>query len=124
MKHKIYYDEDKQLLHIEFIGDVTVEDCAEIASVLKSLTAEQKSGGFLIDVAGTRTTTLVDKELRQALSQEFVDVGKVKTAIIGATPVLRMLVKALVAMIGTSDISRFFTTEEEAIAWLKEEDDE
>ncbi|MBD3286652.1 STAS/SEC14 domain-containing protein, partial [candidate division WOR-3 bacterium] len=42
-----------------------------------------------------------------------------KVAVVGASPGARMIAKVALAITGVSKISRFFKTEDEALAWLK-----
>lgn len=119
MTHKVYYDEGKDVVRMFFIGDVTVEDAAEIASALGAI-PEGKRKHILIDVSETLTSALMSKEVRKAMSEKFKPLGRNKTAIVGASPVIRMIVKALTSMIGTADLNRYFAKEAEALAWLKD----
>jgi hypothetical protein len=120
MTHKVFFDEQKDVVRMFLIGDVTVEDAASIASALGAIPAEKRKH-ILIDVSETRTSALMRKDVRTAMSEKFKPLGRNKTAIVGASPAIRMLVKALTAMIGTSDLNQYFASEEEALVWLKEE---
>ena len=75
----------------------------------------------IIDLTKVKTMT-VDRKTRIEFAEEMrtSEVAGTKSAIVGASPMARMLTKVILAMRKEkASETRFFKSEEEALSWLK-----
>ena len=122
--HKIYYNEDKDVLYVvlgkdNHFGAKAQREYTKIAhEVFKGRTENRNS---IIDLSNSKSG-LMSKKYRKELAEEIkknplpVD----KTAMVGATPTVRMFAK-VVTKLSRSAITntRFVKSEEEALEWFK-----
>ena len=61
----------------------------------------------------------IDRETRHIIQKGALNFEFQKVALVGVSPVTRMIAKVILVILGNVKGSSFFETEEEAIAWLK-----
>ncbi|MBN2380579.1 STAS/SEC14 domain-containing protein [candidate division WOR-3 bacterium] len=122
MKHEIWFDEDNEVLRFKLIGQWTVENFKEAMTRIQEL-FEGKEHRYLIGDVSQASPQKYTKEFRQLVAEEGANVQLDKAAITGASPVLRMMAKMLIAAGRVARKipmeTRFFKTDEEAVEWLK-----
>ena len=119
LRHKIYYDDENELVRIVHYDNVTADDARFIVNAVSQL-LEGKQKRYMLDDATRMTLVKMDKETRNEFSkaQEVARLDKI--AMFGANPMTRMIAKVVGIVTGNAGRSRFFRTEEEALHWLKE----
>lgn len=124
MKHKIWYDEGEGVLRFRLIGQWTVENFKEALARMQEL-LDGKEHRYLLGDLSEATPQKYTKEFRKLVAEEGAKVPLDKVAITGASPVLRMMAKMLIAaakVIRKIPMeAKFFKTEKEALDWLKGE---
>jgi hypothetical protein len=118
MNHEVRFDEKQYILHVRFVEEVTPEEYREVSQHILSM-PEAKRQRILIDVSEASMPKW-SREVRQALAESTDTPVNTRTAVIGISPALRVLSKAIIRVAGKHSETRFFKTEEEAIRWLKE----
>jgi hypothetical protein len=122
MKHEIWFDEDTGVLRFKLIGQWTVENFREAMTRMQEL-FEGKEHRYLIGDVSEASPQKYTKEFRKLVAEETANVQLDKVAIIGASPVLRMMAKMLIAAGRIARKvpmeTRFCKTDEEAVKWLK-----
>ncbi|MBD3285310.1 hypothetical protein GF338_03135 [candidate division WOR-3 bacterium] len=73
----------------------------------------------LVDMSHDKDPSSMSKEARKAYAEHTEIIKPEKVAMVGANPVARMVAKIALSIMGRSDITKFFKTEDEALAWLK-----
>lgn len=117
------YDDEKDVLYIKIRGILEVEDLNELISQYKKLLDGKPHRHILVDMTESAKfdASAMTKEMRNSYKELIKVMDTDKSAIFGAAPALRMTAKVALAVTGKSDVTRFFKTKEEALAWLKGE---
>ncbi len=111
-----------EILRIVFDGEITPDNICEINKLYAD---ESKEGTqkILVDISQTKMSTWAtpwDRETRRRVAASVpANPPKSKVAIIGSSSISRMITKVGLSVIGKIKDSRFFKSEEEAVAWLK-----
>lgn len=121
MKSDVWFDVENGIARMKLVGKVSSEEYARVNRKMIETIPAEKRKKQLIDLSASEQIKL-DRETRKKISEEMRDseVPGTKSAILGASPAIRMLTKIMLAMQkGTDTETRFFDTEEQAINWLK-----
>jgi hypothetical protein len=119
-KSKLWYDEENGILWLEIFDKFETEDVESFINFLKGFTPEQRRY-LSVKIASERGQIIPDKEGRQVLKRDAQPLNLYKIAICGAKPTVRMFGKIAATALGRAKDTKFFATEEEAVAWLKAE---
>jgi len=125
MQHKISYDACNDVLRESFIGSFTADDVQEYLNLMAEVYSSCNHAHVLVDLSQAREPFL-DEETRQQLVEgsgkhRYFDE---RVAFIGAEPRIKELMIEYVEglrYMGKQLKIKFFKTEEEALAWLKEQ---
>ena len=113
------YDEERNLIWVKLIGQVTVEEYQHFADFVNSLPRERKMR-YLVDIS-RMDNSLFDRKTRNMVSESTERIPGSKIAMLGGSPITRMIAKTIVATMGKLHETGFFKTEEKAITWLDRE---
>lgn len=109
----------KNILKIEFIGDITNEDAqensAEIDELLEKATPSHPIH-FLVDASRMGK---VSSGARRVFTQRNQNPRIGSTALVGMNRAIRVLAIFIAKASGREDNMRFFDSEESALEWLK-----
>ncbi|MBD3284763.1 hypothetical protein GF359_00340 [candidate division WOR-3 bacterium] len=111
---------DGKIVHLRTLAPVMGEDVRQMMAVLEKKYHEEGYRSILCDLS-EGGSELVTKDSRKAFKETAGELDFEKIAIFGASPVMRMAAKIILAITGQSKKTRFFNTEDEAVAWLKGE---
>ena len=117
MKHETKFDPQTGIMYMKIKGSYTIEEAIETEKFMKTQTKDRDSYMLLADLREAPAS--LDKEVRRRLQGEIADQELEKVAMIVTNPGVRMIGKIVIATMGKSKNTRFFKTEEEALAWLK-----
>jgi hypothetical protein len=125
LKHKIWYDAEKDILRERLIGSFTEDDVSEYLALMKEVYGSCKHRHVIVDVSEARQpfyeSKTQEKLIEGAGRLRYFDE---KVAFLKAAPDIRSLIIEVVETMrlrGKPLRTRFFETEEEALAWLREE---
>ncbi len=118
-KFKLWYDEKEGVVRGEIYERFDAESLDQFYTEATKYTPEQQRYvvGWLFDDA----QQMVDKEARKVAKEKGNLVHFEKMALIGAKPVIRMIAKIVMTAQGRGNSFKFCATEEEALAWIREE---
>jgi hypothetical protein len=117
MEHKIWYDDENQVLHQQVIGNFTTEDALKSERLSKEFLQDKQIRQLIVDLsAGGK---MENRETRQIATRLFSDQKITDVAYIGATSATRMIAKVLMKLGNMKASIDFFKTEQEALTWLK-----
>lgn len=120
MNYKAWYDEENGILRADILKKFEPEDTKGLMNVVNNeFTDEQRR--YLLLTMFEDAQVMPSKETRKAMREAASLVKLSKIAMCGAKPTVRMLGKIVFAAMGKTKDSKFFATEEEALAWLKDE---
>lgn len=120
MKYELWYDEGRGVLYLKTFTLLTREDIEGLLPLVEKHFEGKPHRHLLADMS-ENPAGFVDQEARRLLKSEADSIRFDKFAVVGASPATRMITKIAITLLGKSDVSRFFKTEEEALAWLKKE---
>lgn len=119
-KYEVRYDEKVGALRIQTFDTLTKDDVHDIMSAVeRELVGKDEKRYVLVDLS-QGSSDMVDKEARQAFKKASDPSNFTKVALFGANPAVRMLAKVVLVVSGVSKKTRFFKSEAEALAWLRE----
>ncbi len=121
MKYELSYDDENDVLLLATNGEPSNDDVAALFSAIDRLLEGKPRRYVLADLSRGTPSEKVDKETRR-LYREYAKKAEVeRAAIVGASPVLRIMTKIILAVMGRTSNASFFETREEAIKWLTEQ---
>lgn len=123
MKHRIFYDSEKDVLREKLIGPFTADDVSQYLEVMKKIYATCDHKQVIVDLSEA-THPFYDEKTQALLvdgsgNLRYFDE---KVAFLKASPDIRRLVMEVVEAMrlkGKPLRTGFFDTEVEALAWLK-----
>jgi hypothetical protein len=119
--NKAWYDTARNCLVLDMVEDFEAKDVGEWTNVLKSALADKTDGRFVvIDVSQSRSLSM-SAETRKALQDDSANLSDFmdKTAVVGASPAVRMMAKIIIRLQGNGK-TKFFSDIDAALAWFKE----
>jgi len=116
MQHKVWFDESQGVLRLEVLDDFNSDNIEEMFVKVEELFEGRSQKLILVDISMMPNLSL-DKKTRRLLQEKAVPFDKM--ALLGATPVTRMMAKVILTVLGKSASTYFCKTEDEALAWLK-----
>lgn len=120
VKYKVWHDERNDVIRFSQTESLNADDIRKVTPLIENLAQETGLKCILIDLSRGSTATL-DKEARRALKEFSMPDIFDKIAIFGANPAMRMIAKVIFAITRSSDSTKFFKAEDEALEWLKKE---
>lgn len=118
--YKIWFDEKEGVLYVKTFKTIDAEDIHRLMPEVDRL-LEGKPHRYILGDLSKNPSDLLTKEARQAFKHYADRVQYDKIGVIGVNPVTRMVVKIAIKIIGQADKTRFFKTEDDALAWFKED---
>lgn len=119
MKFEIKPDAEAGVLRLVIFSSLDKPDVDEMMPVIARELDKMKRRLVLVDMSQDKNPSSMTKEARKAYKEHAAIIKPDKVAMMGASPVTRMFAKIALGVMGESDKTRFFKTEEEAISWLK-----
>lgn len=116
MEHKLWYDEVNETVRLEIIGKFSNDDVDETLGKIDKLLAGKRKRLFLANISQSPNLAM-DKDTRQKLRAETRPFDRI--ALVGATPITRMLARVVMTALGKSATTRFCDNVEEGLTWLK-----
>ncbi len=120
MKYQVRYDDGRDVLMLELLGEMSREEILELFDNIDRLLQGKPRRYILADLSAAPIGNPVDSQTRQVYRECAKKVDIQRSAIVGASPVMRIMAKIIVAVMGRSSTAAFFATREEASSWLTE----
>ncbi|MBN2379315.1 STAS/SEC14 domain-containing protein [candidate division WOR-3 bacterium] len=117
MKHKVYYEEENEVVVMDVIGEFSFEEAQETMKLMRESFADKAPYPFLLDLE--KMVDDLDRDTRKVLQEEAGNVGIARMAMVVSNPMMRMTAKIVSSVIGKKNETGFFKTRTEALAWLK-----
>jgi len=122
-KYELSYNEEEDILHLKIMGVMESEDIRELMPRLQKMFEGKARRYAIVDMS--ESVQLDSKIMTKEMRETYKEMGNLmdadKSVIIGATPVLRMIARIVIAITGKAKTTQFFKTKEEGLAWLKGE---
>ena len=121
-KFILSYDDKDDILYLKLMGHIEEKDLPELMSTFNKLFEGKSRRYVLADMSesGSFDSKVMTKEMRESYKKFTDSMNTDKTAIVGASPTMRMVAKIALSITGKSKTTKFFKGKEEALRWLKE----
>jgi hypothetical protein len=122
-KYVLSYNDKEDILYLKILSVMEIEDIRELMPRFQKMFEGRARRYALVDMSESVQlgSDVMTKEMREAYKELGDLMNADKAAIVGATPVLRMIAKIVIAVTRRAKTTRFFKTEGEALRWLKGE---
>jgi hypothetical protein len=120
VEHKVYYDGDYGIGHVDIIGELTRDDAERIIASLEDM-FNGKGHCYVLTMMSTPSSFPLGQGAQKALGREGNNPDLSRIAIVGAESVIRMLAKVIVTVLGKADNSRFLKVEEKKLGCVEQE---
>lgn len=116
MEHKLWYDEDTKIVHLQFTRDYLTSDIKDIRNKMKELLDGKPYRQMCIQIS--KTAKVENRETREQSNQLLKEFEISHVAFIGGSAANRMIAKVMLKTGALKIQGDFFKTEEEGIKWL------
>jgi hypothetical protein len=120
MNYEMWFDDAHGVLWVKTLAMLEKADVDEILPKVAEY-LEGKKHRYILGDLSQNPSGLLSKDARNAFKENARYLNVEKIAIIGANHSIRMIAKIALTIMGSSDIAKFFKTEEEALVWLEGE---
>ena len=117
MEHKIWYDNENEIIHFEMKGDYLQKDVIPVNEKVIELLEGKPYRQMLITMSSS--TKIENRETRTLTNKNMQEAGITEMAYVGASAAVRMIAKILLKTGGVKTKGEFFSKNEDAINWLK-----
>ncbi len=114
IRHDVWFDELVGVVRIRMHRENTPEN---IRSMLKEAAELLRGKARRLVITDLTGSTVLNHECRAIVAKEGPPFDRF--AFVGASPVVRVLGKTIMLLVGKSDKTRFCTSDAEAVAWIK-----
>ena len=117
MEHKIWFEEEHQLLHIQIHGELSTEDSQYMGNKAIELLEGKPYRQLIIDLS--KFNNIISRETRSRANELLNIAGITDVGFVGANAAGRMLAKVLMKLGSLKAESDFFKSFEDATNWLE-----
>jgi hypothetical protein len=117
MDHKIWYDNENEIIHFKIAGDYLQEDVWQVNEQIINLLEGKPYRQILISM--DPSSKIENRETRNSANQAMQKAGITEMAYVGASAAVRMITKVLLKTGGIKTNGEFFKDTKDAIEWLK-----
>nr|NQU92771.1 STAS/SEC14 domain-containing protein [Bacteroidota bacterium] len=117
MKHKIYFDEDHQILVQTITGEFTTDETRQFGRLYNELLVGKHYRQLIVDL--TDAGKMESRETRSVTNEMLNQAKFTDVAFVGASAAVRMIAKVLMKLGSLKAEANFLKDKNEAITWLE-----
>ncbi len=117
MEHKIWFDEEQQLLHLKIKGEFTTEEALYFGKKYIELLEGKQHRQIIVDLR--EGGSMESRETRSITNDMLNKAGITDVAYVGANAASRMIAKVLMKLGSLKAESDFFKEFNDAFAWIE-----
>ena len=117
MEHKIWFDDEHQLIQIKIKGEYTTEETLYHGKKCIELLEGKPFRQMIVDLR--EFTNMESRETRSASNKMLNQAGITDVAYVGANAAARMIAKVLMKLGSLKAEADFFKDFNEAVKWIK-----
>lgn len=117
MEHKIWYEKDDEIIHLEFTRDFLTSDVPLIQEKILELSEGKRYKQLVIKI--NKTGKMESRETRELMNKSLGEAQITDIAFIGISAAHRMIAKVLLKTGALKINGDFFKTLEDGINWIK-----
>ncbi|MBN2381026.1 STAS/SEC14 domain-containing protein [candidate division WOR-3 bacterium] len=119
MKHQVWFDSEHGICFLKLRGTFSPDDGAVYIPRIQECYKGIEKHYLLCDLTEGGTELPTEKSYRRWLIEMYERIGFDRIAMYNAKPAMRMLAKIVLTAAGKSNQVRFFSSQDDAIQWLK-----
>ncbi len=119
VKYRLWFDDEHDVAYLKVFDSLGERDIRELMALTKEIFDGRKHCRILCDLTES-SAGLISRGVRRAFKENANIVDYEKITLVGANPSMRMVAGVILTITDTVSKTRFFKTEAEALAWLKE----
>lgn len=116
MEHNMWYDQEKEIIHLEFTKDFVTADIEPIRKRLYDLSQDKTYRQMIIQIS--KTSKVENRETREKANQVLHEAGISHIAFIGGSAANRMIAKVLLKTGTIKAQGNFFKTLDDGVKWI------
>lgn len=117
MEHKIWYDDQDEIVHLEFTSDYLESDVEPVRQKILELSEGKRYKQMVIQIS--KTAKVENRQTRERSNQALKDAAITDVAFIGGSAANRMIAKVLLKTGSLKISGDFFKTVDDGIKWIK-----
>lgn len=117
MEHKIWYDQNDEIIYLEFTRDYLTSDIPFVKEKILELSEGKRHKQMVIQIS--KTSKVENRETREQSNKILGEAQITDIAFIGGSAANRMIAKVLLKTGALKINGNFFKTLEEGINWIK-----
>ena len=117
MKHKMWYDNENQILFLEFVDDFVKSDVDKLYSNIMEMLEEKPYRQLLVVMSSSHKVE--NRETRELTNEALAKAKISEVGFVGGNAANRMIAKVLIKTGAIKTNGEFFKKRENAIEWLK-----
>jgi len=117
MKHKLWYDEENEILKLQVIGKYSSQEAREVSASLGELLKGRPHRQFIVDLS--QAGKMESRETRKIQNDGLKQAQLTHVAFVGASAGPRMIARILIKLGSLNVSNTFCETIDEAVRWLK-----
>ena len=117
MKHKIWYDNENEIVQFEIEGDYLQKDVEPVNEKVIEILEGKPYRQMVISMSSS--SKIENRETRTLTNKAMQAAGITDMAYVGASAAVRMIAKILLKTGGVKTNGEFFSKKDDAINWLK-----
>ena len=119
MEHKLWYDEENELLRLEVIGPYTTQEAKDLGKSFHEQLQGKANRQLLVNLS--KAGAMESRETRKIQNEVLKELEITDVAYIGAAAAPRMIAKVLMKLGSLNAAIAFFKTDDEGMSWLKKQ---
>jgi hypothetical protein len=117
MDHKIWYEKDDEIIHLEFTRDYLTSDVPRIREKILELSEGKRYKQMVIQIS--KTSKVENRETRELSNKVLGEAQITDIAFIGGSAANRMIAKVLLKTGAIKINGDFFKSLDDGINWIK-----
>lgn len=116
MEHKMWYDQEQEIIHLKFINTFFTADVQSIRDKLYEISTEKSYRQMVIQL--NELSKIENRETREKANQLLGSAEISHVAFIGGSAANRMVAKVLLKTGTIKSKGKFFKTIDEGVKWI------
>lgn len=116
MEHNMWYDQEKQIIHLEFTRDYLTADVELVRNKLFELSQGKTYRQMVIQL--NKTAKVENRETREKSNQLLIEADITHVAFIGGSAANRMIAKVLLKTGAIKTQGNFLKSVDEGVKWI------
>ena len=117
MEHKVWYDEENELLRLAVIGPYSTQEAKDLEKSFHELLVGKAYRQLLVNLSGAGP--MESRETRKIQNEILKEIEITDVAYVGAAAAPRMIAKVMMKLGSLNASTEFVKTDDEGITWLK-----